>query len=353
MKKQLLALIFPALLLSNSAMAVQLYKAEDGSNVNLYSRLGFNITNKNDSHGDTNGEFDGRIGLDGSQTINEHASVIGLAQYQVGAAEYANTLSDNKSMTARYVWVGIDGHEYGKITGGRVSSGLIMFTDIGDVFASSDVSAARQANKVDKTATQVFRQDGSVQYQNSIGNLDASVAYIIGNNSSKLDYGYNAALRYTIDMGDFGKLAPVAAFQKNKGDKQENNDTEYTFWGVGSRYYIGDLMLGALYSEDTLEGYYTQDSTDKVMELTAVYNVNDDWALRAGYRHLNNDDGDDLELKDTTLEVQYKLTTRSSIYTSYVWRNGERGYSAEGQETSFGGAHADESYYHLGLRYEL
>lgn len=353
MKKQLLSLIIPALCLSNGAMAAQLYKAEDGSNLNIYSRLGFNLTNKNESHGDANGEFDGRIGLNGSQTINEHASVIGQAQYQVGAAEYANTLTDNKSMTARYVWAGIDGHEYGKITGGRVASGLIMFTDIGDVFASSDVSAARQVNKVDKTATQVFRQDGSLQYQNTFGNLDASVAYIIGNNSSELDYGYNAALRYTFDMGDLGQLAPVVAFQKNKGDRQENNDTDYTFWGVGTRYYLGDLMLGAQYSEDKLEGYYSEDSTDKVMEFTAVYDVNEDWALRAGYRNLNNDDGDNLELKDTTLEVQYKLTSRSSIYTSYVFRNGDRGYNASGEEVSFGGAHADENYYHFGLRYEL
>lgn len=82
-----------------------------------------------------------------------------------------------------------------------------MFTDIGDVFASSDVSMARQANKVDKTATQVFRQDGTLQYQNSIGNFDASVAYILGNSTSELDYGYNAALRYTLEMGDLGTLS--------------------------------------------------------------------------------------------------------------------------------------------------
>ncbi|MBJ6923160.1 porin, partial [Vibrio cholerae] len=74
--------------------------------------------------------------------------------------------------------------------------------------------------------------------------------------------------------------------------------------------------------------------------------------LRAGYRSLENQGGDGLELQDTTLEAQYQLTRRSSIYTSYVDRNGTRG-SYNGGETSFGGAHADESYYHLGLRYEL
>ncbi|MBJ6889088.1 porin, partial [Vibrio cholerae] len=118
------------------------------------------------------------------------------AQYQVGAAEYASQVNDKPSLTARYVWAGLDLQDYGRITGGRVSSGLIMFTDIGDVFASSDVSMARQANKVDKTATQVFRQDGTLQYQNTLGNWDISGAYLLGSNTSALHYGYNAALRY-------------------------------------------------------------------------------------------------------------------------------------------------------------
>ena len=125
-----------------------------------------------------------------------------MAQYQVNAAEYANNVQKNSSdLTARYVWAGIDGGEWGKVTGGRVSSGLIMFTDIGDVFAASDVSMARQASKVDSTAVQVFRQDGTLQYQNTLGNLDVSLAYILGNGTSDLDYGYNGALRYTFDLG--------------------------------------------------------------------------------------------------------------------------------------------------------
>ena len=52
-------------------------------------------------------------------------AVIGMAQYQVNAAEYANNVQKNSSdLTARYVWAGIDGGEWGKVTGGRVSSGV-------------------------------------------------------------------------------------------------------------------------------------------------------------------------------------------------------------------------------------
>jgi predicted porin len=343
MKKTVLAALLPAMLVAGVAQAATVYQGEDGSNVDVYGRLGFNISDKGSE--DTQGNFDGRFALGGSQTVNDKVSVIGWAEYQVGAAEYANSLNpDSSDLTARYVWAGIDASEYGKITGGRVASGLIMLTDIADVFAASDVAIARQVDQVDATATQVFRQDGTLQYQNSFDALDVSVAYILGNGTSDLDAAYNTALRYTFDFGNAGKLAPVVAYQYNKG----NDGDKYTFWGAGTRYYVGDLMLGAMYSEDEVKRNGSSvKSTDEVYELTAVYDLNADWVLRAGYRSLDNKDGDDLDLKDTTLEAQYKLTDRSSIFTSYVFRGGDNG-----QSKGFSGD-ASEDFYHLGLRYEF
>ncbi|SUX84597.1 Outer membrane porin protein [Citrobacter koseri] len=193
MKRTLKSLAIFTLLATSASHAAVIYQANDGSNIDLYGRLGFNISDK--KSGDTSGDFDARIGFSARQAINDKLAVIGFTQYQVNAAEYANNISaeNPNDFTARYVWAGIDFAEYGKLTGGRVSSGLIMFTDIGDVFASSDVAMARQANFVDPTAVQVFRQDGTIQYQNTFGNFDFSTAYILGNNTSDLDYGYNAA----------------------------------------------------------------------------------------------------------------------------------------------------------------
>lgn len=345
---------------SNAAFSAPIYQADDGSFIDLYGRLGFNVSDK--KTGNTSGDFDARLGFSARQAINDKMAVIGLAQYQVNAAEYANNVAENPSdFTARYVWAGLDLAEYGKITGGRVSSGLIMFTDIGDVFASSDVAMARQANFVDPTAVQVFRQDGTIQYQNTFGNVDVSAAYLLGNNTSDLDYGYNGAVRYTLDMGDAGKLQPVIAAQKEKS-RHDTTSTlyhdmsdEYSFWGIGTRYYIGDVMLGLLYAQDRvtfLDG--SSDSVDKDYEATLVWNVSPDWALRTGYRHMTNEDGDGLQLRDTTFEVQYKLTQRSSIYTSYSWRNGKEGTNKYTQNrVSFGGSNPADDYFHLGLRYEF
>lgn len=357
MKKYILASSIPTLIFCATSHAAVIYQADDGSNVDLYGRLGFNISDK--KSGNNQGDFDGRIGFTASQTVNDYVSVIGMAQYQVNAAEYANNVQKNSSdLTARYVWAGIDAGQYGKLTGGRVSSGLIMFTDIGDVFAASDVAMARQASKMDATAVQVFRQDGTLQYQNSLGNLDFSLGYILGNGTSDLDYGYNAALRYTIDMGAAGRLVPVLAYQQSQAAQSDasmvsEDADQYRFTGVGSRYYLGKLMLGALYARDQVSYRHgLADSEDNVWELTAVYDIDPKWSLRAGYRHLDNEGGDGMALRDTTLEVQYKLTPRSSLYSAYVFRDGEDGLQGN-TRTSFGGSSNSDDFYHLGLRYEF
>ncbi|MGF1808012.1 porin, partial [Aliivibrio sifiae] len=199
MKKTLLALAVPALLMAGSASAATVHTAEDGSTIDVYSRLGFNITDRAGmgEDGDAVGNFDARIGLGGSQVVNDKVSVIGWAEYSVGAAEQRNA----GELSPRYVWAGIDGSEYGKVTFGRVASGIIMLSDVGDVFAASDVLIGRQLELIDNSAAQTFRQDGTVQYQNSFGAFDMSVAYILGNSESDQDGSYNAVGRYTFDMG--------------------------------------------------------------------------------------------------------------------------------------------------------
>ncbi|MCE7566077.1 porin [Aliivibrio fischeri] len=349
MKKTLLALAVPALLMAGSASAATVYTAEDGSTIDVYSRLGFNITDRNDD-GDSVGNFDARIGLGGSQVVNDKVSVIGWAEYQVNAAEARG----NGDWSPRYVWAGIDASEAGKVTFGRVASGIIMLSDIGDVFAASDVVLGRQLQLVDNSSAQTFRQDGTIQYQNSFGAFDMSVAYILGNTDSDQDGSYNAVGRYTFDLGDAGTLAPVLAYQANStGDNAANPDADYTFWGAGLQYKLNALTLGAMYNQDEIEGVYSDKSTDKSYELTAVYNINDDWTARVGYRSLENSGGDEAEYKDTTFEVQYHLTERSSIYTSYVMRDGDNGNVTTAGPVMTDWNNAEEDYYHLGLRYEF
>ena len=191
-----------------------IYQADDGSNVDLYGRIGFNVSDK--KNGNSRGTST-VIGFTARQTVNEQVAVIGMAQYQVNAAEYANNVQKNSSdLTARYVWAGIDGGLWGKVTGGRVSSGLIMFTDIGDVFAAPMSPWRARPAKWTPLRYRCSVRTAPLQYQNTLGNPGLSLAYILGNGTSDLDYGYNGALRYTFDLGAAGKLAPVIAYQQSK-----------------------------------------------------------------------------------------------------------------------------------------
>ncbi|OAN18663.1 hypothetical protein A3K86_07190 [Photobacterium jeanii] len=355
MKKTLLAALLPAMLVAGTAQAATVYQAEDGSQVDVFGRLGFSMTNRtggDNADGNARGRFDNRLGFGGAQTINDQMSVIGWAEYQIGAAEGAN--AGNDSFTARYVWAGVDMGNIGKVTFGRVASGLIMATDIADVFAASDVNLASQASVINSNATQVFRQDDTLQYQGTFGDLDVSAAYIIGND--RLKNGYNVAARYTFDMGNAGKLAPVVGYQRNTAednvkDAAQQNLDKNDFWTIGTRYYFNDLMLGAVYSEDKLSYKGNSDATkDKGYELTAVYDFQNDWVVRGGYRDYKAKTGSttDRTMKDWTAEVQYKLTDRSSIFTSYVKRDGEDKSKASNAKYDL-----NQDYYHLGLRYEF
>ncbi len=357
MKKTILAALLPAMLVAGTAQAASVYQSEDGSNVDVFGRLGFNVHNRtsgDNTDGDMRGSFDNRLGFGGSQTINDQMSVIGWAEYQIGAAEGSNNNQGKDSFTARYVWAGVDMGNMGKVTGGRVASGLIMATDIADVFASSDVNLASQASVINKNATQVFRQDDTIQYQNSFAGFDMSAAYIVGN--ERLKNGYNLALRYTLDMGNAGKLAPVVGYQRNTAEDNVKDDANNTldkndFWVVGTRYYFNDLMLGAVYSEDKVSYIGNVDeSKDKGYELTAVYDFQNDWVVRGGYRDYKKTSGSttDSKMKDWTAEVQYKLTDRSSIFTSYVKRDGED--TAQAKDAKYD---LNQDYYNVGLRYEF
>ena len=59
MKRTLKSLAIFTLLATSASHAAVIYQANDGSNIDLYGRLGFNISDK--KSGDTSGDFDARI----------------------------------------------------------------------------------------------------------------------------------------------------------------------------------------------------------------------------------------------------------------------------------------------------
>ncbi|MGF1698525.1 porin [Vibrio lamellibrachiae] len=325
MKKIILALA-PVVLLPFATNAAQIYQADDGSVLNMYGRVqgDFKYYDKDsnpaaDGDSKLNGSVSARMGFNGRQTINDDFTLMGQMQYQL----VQNDENDNVDWKARYVWAGIDMNEMGRIETGRVVSGVTMFSDIGDIFSTGgDPVAGYHAGEVDSSAALIFRQNGTFQYRNEIGDLALSAALITNSN---VDIGYNAAARYTLDMGDAGILKPAAMFQYTKADDKAADVEDYQTWGLGSQYFLGNLYLGASYSQESMGLSNSGNNADTTgYDLRAAYDFGK-WVVRAGYRYLELDEStstDDVIEDAIQTEVQYRLTNRSSIFLNYTDNKG-------------------------------
>ena len=327
MKKKILFALIPTLLASGAANATKIYEQEDGSFINLYTRMqgDFKFQDENKSAtGESKvlGATNSRFGLNASQTINEHASLIGMLQYQL----VSNDADTSIDWQVRYAWAGIDFNDYGRIETGRVISGVTMFSDIGDIFSTGgDPVAGYHAASVDSSSALIFRQNGTAQYRNEFGNLEVSTA-AIANTSVKA--GFNMAARYNIDMGKAGSLQPSAMFQSTSADKNSDHYTttrveNYQTFGAGARYYFGGFYAGASYSQEVMELESAADAVTNGADFRLAYDFGD-WVVRAGYRYLKFED-QDLKVEDAIqTEVQYRLTKQSSIFLNYTDNKGHQ-----------------------------
>ncbi|ELA9243547.1 porin [Vibrio alginolyticus] len=341
MKKTILSLAVPTLLFSGQVLSQTIVSSDDGSHLNLYGRVQADFRDRGngattvggaDNEVNANRQY-ARFGFSGRQAMENGMAVIGQAEYQLNNGD-GNTndsgigSTDKVDWVARYVWAGVDMNELGRVEAGRVASGLLMFTSIGDVFYSGgDPVAGYHVNTVDTSADLVFRQNGTLQYKNSLGNLDFATAYI---QNSSIDSGYNFAASYNVAF-DSSKLSLIGMYQLNKNEEKNANVevSKYQTYGIGLRYFVEDLYFGAGYSIEDMDLYNSsKDAKTKGGDIVMTYDFGQ-WIARAGYRYLAFDEvsnGSDDVIENTWIaEAQYKLTPQSSLFVNYSDNSG--GYS--------------------------
>lgn len=357
-----LTFISPLIFFSGSVFSAEVYKSES-SYLNLEGLMQFNLTNRwnGDGQSSPEGAFDSRMGFRMGKVISDDLQISARAEYTIRSSDYAGYLGKNP-FEPRYVYISVASDKYGTLSAGRVVSGMIMLTDMGDIFEASDVLNARQITAIDATATQVFRQDATLQYQNSFGNLDFSAAYIFGNSKSNVKDAYNIAMRYNFDLNGYGKLIPVVGYQTEKVDNQSLHDkdigsglkgTSYQYGGVGVRYVYEGLTVGISYNKDKLELMSGADSQDKLIESSLSYDLTQKVALKLGYRKMVNSGGDRANYNDTTFQINYDFADNIGVYGTYVLRNGDKGDQSIVADFNpmTGWNNPEENYYQLDFHY--
>ncbi len=341
------------LLLSSNLGAIELYKdPTNTTNFHLYGRFQQDFGNSSSTkvnrdpeakgYGSFNGDTTFRLGVKSSLYVNDSLDLIGKAEFQVNAAEWGLMTDGNATLTTRewdirYFYAGLDFKHYGTILLGRPASGTIMLTDTTDVCAKGMNATTAGARVIDRTAARMFRQDGTLQYDNKIGNLDMSTSYVVGTEKSEIKYTNASALRYTFDMATAGVFKPVVAYYISEATDDNRNLNKavdkYLTFGGGFTYEVAGFRLGALYTWDKLtpskEVATPEFGTNNGFEVTASYLLMDTYKFNIAYINLINDKvfdkakntiGKVAVTNEIIVEAQYIFNKKSFFYINYDYK---------------------------------
>ncbi|WP_429051156.1 porin [Aeromonas veronii] len=365
MKKTILAIAIPALFAS-AANAATVYD-KDGTKFDVYGRVhaayqgeentaaldekdnGDLFYKKNDST--TKGEVYtyARTGMQGKVALNNTWSAIAQGEWQLSSEN-----SKQNSLTARHVWAGFDGSQYGKFMFGQtdtaskwgVQDRADIFEELGNVASVNDGRQEGQViyrgewNGVFFNSSYISKNSKMDSFGTELleSSLVATTAPGVSDSNKKgLKDGYAVGAGYNMDNGfGFGVSMENKEFERGTSLGKDVTPPDYAItdlkskddWAIGTSYAFDAFYFGAMYNESKLKGFDNgQEIKAKGFELAGSYTI-DSWKLLAGYNKLDakgsNVYGDvgttnDVEIFNRViLGVEYAFTSNIKSYANYA-----------------------------------
>ncbi|WP_441257929.1 porin [Vibrio sp. Vf1514] len=322
MKQAAVASAIFAALVSGSAMAATVYKA-DGTELKVGGRVEF----RGDFIGTDDGaEIEGtmedstraRLNLKGTTELAD--DLTGFAFYE---AEQKTGKSEFKN---RYMYAGF-GTSMGDLSFGKQDMAAVQISDMTDI---TEFSGNQQYidSASDKT-------DSVIAYRGQFDALNLQATYSANSEKDADLYGISAlyALPFGLDLG-----AAYSAGDNGTGNGQQNQ----VLFGAG--YTLDALYLAATYSFGDLDDDANQEF--KALELAAAYKFTKQFTLKALYA--KTEDKDSGTKTDTAdffeLAGYYKFNSNLSTYVAYKLNNLDD-VVVDGLETQ------SEDTMRLGLKY--
>ncbi|EPB5148493.1 TPA: porin [Morganella morganii subsp. morganii] len=313
MKRNILAVVIPALLVAGAANAAEIYN-KDGNKVDLYGKVDVrHMFAKSDDNGSKEDGDDSRVrfGIKGETQITDQLTGFGRFENEI---KTNGTEGDNKNKV-RLAYAGFKFAEFGSIDYGRnygVVYDTAAWTDVlplfgGDTMAQTDVyMTGRNANLLTYRNSDMFGYvDGlsfALQYQganddNSIANrgkaikdpVTGEVDYTADAKANGDGYGFSSAydLGWGVTLGaGYSNSARPLGQQYNSIAEGKRAEA----WNVGAKYDANNLYLAAMYGETrnmTKFGEYDliANKTQNI-ELVAQYQF--DFGLRPSIAYLQS-----------------------------------------------------------------
>ena len=335
MKRNILAVVIPALLAAGAANAAEIYN-KDGNKLDLYGKVDarHQFSSNTDKDGDKSYV---RFGFKGETQINDQLTGYGQWEYNVQANNPEGDNAQDGNAT-RLGFAGLKFAEFGSFDYGR-NYGVIYdvnaWTDMLPVFGGDSISNADNFMTGRSTGLATYRNQN---FFGLVDGLNFALQYQGKNeraNDIKESNGDGFGMSSTYDIGygvNFGagySTANRTAAQKdahlNGASVAEGNKAQA--WNVGAKYDANNVYLAAMYAETQNMTPFgdTQSIANKTrdLELTAQYQF--DFGLRPslGYvqskgKDLNNnlDTNHDL-LKYVSVGSYYYFNKNMSTYVDY------------------------------------
>lgn len=251
MKRNILAVVIPALLAAGAANAAEIYN-KDGNKLDLYGKAVGKHLFSDDAGNDGDGTYV-RFGFKGETQINDQLTGFGQWEYNVQANNSEGSTDAQNGNKTRLGFAGLKFGDAGSIDYGRnygVAYDALAWTDMlpeygGDI-GQSDTMTGRTGGVATYRNTNFFGLvdgwDFAVQYQ---GKNDRS------NNSTRSNGdGYGFSTTYTSPIG----VGIVGAYSsQDRADSQNSlalgNGDRAEFWGTALKYDANNIYLAASYGE--------------------------------------------------------------------------------------------------------
>lgn len=316
MKKTLLALTVPALLVAGSASAAVSLYDQDGTQVTMSgaAEVQYYRSAKADAHAKANDpkfNDDASIRIDDGDLALRVQHQVNADLYALGAIELAiGETKDNKV-------------SQGKSSGDVVNDGL--YVGLGGNFG--EVTFGRQLAIIDDAGVGVdieLKDTAGVNYEDT--DMDQYIKYRFSGEKFWAGAGYNIAqedatgkkgeelleIAAGVPFGDFEARAYYADFKNEqfKNDAGVVVGTEQTAWDLEFVYAAGPIYVGALYGQSD-DGSDT-DSDIKTWELAGSYTLGKN-TFGLGYAQ-NSGDAKAQDAMNLYANVAHQLTANTRAY---------------------------------------
>lgn len=297
MKRNILAVVIPALMFAGAANAAEMYN-KDGNKVDIYGKVDVRHYFADKDSGEDGDASRARIGFKGETQINKDLVGFGRFEYEMATNNTEDNGSKNKT---RLAFAGLKFADFGSLDYGR-NYGVIYdtnaWTDVlplwgGDSMAQTDVyMTGRTTGVLTYRNTDMFGYvDGlsfALQYQgknnentkNSRGEYNSKFPETSDVDARANGDGYGFSTAYNLGWGvtlggGYSNSARTAPQQHDTFAKGKRAEA----WNIGGKFEANNVYLAAMYGETRNMTHFGKDeyiaNKTQNIELTAQYDFAD------------------------------------------------------------------------------